>query len=122
MHKTRIVATVGPACATTSDLGRMIQAGVDVLRFNLSHGNHQSHGAAIRCAREAAAKLGRTVGILLDLQGPKVRTAKNEGGTLIPLRRGDELLWRPDVATPRRGRSWSTIRGSWPICASAIAC
>ncbi len=101
MHKTRIVATVGPACATTSDLGRMIQAGVDVLRFNLSHGNHQSHGAAIRCAREAAAKLGRTVGILLDLQGPKVRTAKNEGGTLIPLRRGDELR----VAT---GRGYST--------------
>jgi len=103
VHQTRIVATVGPACATVSELGRMIQAGVDVFRFNLSHGNHESHAQAIARARAAAERHGRPIGILLDLQGPKVRTAKNEGGTLIPLHRGEEIR----IAN---GRGFSTPR------------
>ncbi|MBK8232597.1 MAG: hypothetical protein IPK72_18945 [Candidatus Eisenbacteria bacterium] len=100
MHRTRIVATVGPACGTASELGRMIQAGVDVFRFNLSHGNHASHAEAIAKVRAAAERLDRPIGILLDLQGPKVRTGKNTGGDLIPLRRGDRLQ-----ITCRRGLS-----------------
>jgi len=100
VHRTRIVATVGPACGTASELGRMIQAGVDVFRFNLSHGNHASHAEAIAKVRAAAERLDRPIGILLDLQGPKVRTGKNTGGDLIPLRRGDRLQ-----ITCRRGLS-----------------
>jgi pyruvate kinase len=83
---TKIVATLGPASSTTEVLESLVQAGIDVVRMNFSHGTVEDHIARATGIRAAAAKFGRTVGILGDLQGPKIRVGKFEGGkiTLVP--------------------------------------
>ncbi len=80
MRNTKIVATVGPATRSPEMLQGLLDAGVDVFRINASHGAHGDHATAIRQIRELAAKCGRTPGILLDLQGPKIRLGDFEGG------------------------------------------
>ncbi len=72
-RKTKIVATMGPATDQPGVLERLIAAGVDVFRINFSHGKTEEHAGRIVQAREIAARLGRDVGILCDLQGPKIR-------------------------------------------------
>lgn len=72
-RKTKIVATLGPATDHPGAIESLIRAGVDVFRINFSHGKAADHAARIVEAREAAARLGRDVGILCDLQGPKIR-------------------------------------------------
>ena len=79
---TKIVATLGPASSTAEVLERMVQAGVDVVRMNFSHGTVEDHLARTTAIRAAAAKFGRTVGILGDLQGPKIRVGKFEDGKI----------------------------------------
>ena len=83
---TKIVATLGPASSTTEVLENLVQAGIDVVRMNFSHGTVEDHIARATGIRAAAAKFGRTVGILGDLQGPKIRVGKFEGGkiSLVP--------------------------------------
>jgi pyruvate kinase len=83
---TKIVATLGPASSTPEVLEQMVQAGIDVVRMNFSHGTAEDHRARAEGIRAAAAKYGRTVGILGDLQGPKIRVGKFEEGkiNLIP--------------------------------------
>ncbi len=71
---TKIIATVGPACAAESALEALIAAGTDVFRLNFSHGTHEEHGAVITRIRAAAERAGRHVAILQDLSGPKIRT------------------------------------------------
>ena len=66
---TKIVATLGPASSSTEVLERMVRAGIDVVRMNFSHGTTEDHLARATSIREIAARLGRTVGILGDLQG-----------------------------------------------------
>ena len=80
---TKIVATLGPASSTPEVLDRMVQAGIDVVRMNFSHGTADDHRARAEGIRAAAAKFGRTVGILGDLQGPKIRVGKFEGGKVM---------------------------------------
>ena len=79
---TKIVATLGPASSTPEVLERMVQAGIDVVRMNFSHGTADDHKARADGIRAAAAKFGRTVGILGDLQGPKIRVGKFESGKI----------------------------------------
>lgn len=71
--RTKIVATVGPACQTPEKLEELIQAGVDVFRINMAHGNRQEHDAAIDNIRRISSALERPTGILIDLAGPKIR-------------------------------------------------
>jgi len=71
--KTKIVCTLGPATSDVDTLLRLIAAGMDVARLNFSHGTHEDHGRAIANVREAVRRSGKTVGILQDLQGPKIR-------------------------------------------------
>jgi pyruvate kinase len=73
---TKIVATLGPASSDADVLERMILAGVDVVRLNFSHGNREDHVERARLVREVSARVGRPVGILADLQGPKIRVGK----------------------------------------------
>jgi pyruvate kinase len=75
-RSTKIVATVGPASAERSVLERMISAGVDVVRFNFSHGTPDDHLERAKLVREAALACGREVAIMADLQGPKIRVGK----------------------------------------------
>ncbi len=73
MRKAKIVCTIGPASQDVAVLEQLIDAGMNVARLNFSHGTHASHGAAIHAIREAARRLGATVAILQDLQGPRIR-------------------------------------------------
>src|SRR5512134_417277 len=85
-RSTKIVATLGPASSDALVLERMLAAGVDVVRFNFSHGTAEDHLMRAQLVREAAAKIGRDIAIMADLQGPKIRVGKFEGGrvTLKP--------------------------------------
>jgi pyruvate kinase len=77
---TKIVATIGPASSDLQTLERMVHAGVDVVRMNFSHGKAEEHVARAAVVRDAAARSGRPVGLLADLQGPKIRIGRFEGG------------------------------------------
>jgi pyruvate kinase len=72
-HKTKIVATIGPASRKPATLERMIRAGLHVARLNFSHGEFAMHAETIRMIREAAAAAGTRVAIMADLPGPKIR-------------------------------------------------
>lgn len=90
-HKrTKIVCTVGPASASPSMLVRMIRVGMDVARLNFSHGTHEDHRRLLRAVRAAAKKAGKTVGVLQDLQGPKIRVGvlPDDG---VPLHKGEKI-------------------------------
>jgi pyruvate kinase len=91
MRHTKIVATLGPASDTNEVLDQLLTAGVDVFRLNFSHGTHDTHAATYARLRAAADRAGRTVAVLQDLSGPKIRTGRHVGGTPIALARGDEL-------------------------------
>ena len=92
MRRTKIVATVGPASSSDAAIHDLIAAGVDVFRLNFSHGTHAGHGEMIGRIRRASQQAGRTVAILQDLSGPKIRTGLIEGGRPIPLVEGAELM------------------------------
>ena len=89
LRKTKIVATIGPATKSIEALMDIMNAGVDVCRVNCSHCNAQEIRSNVANIRRAAATLGRSVSILLDLQGPKIRTGKNMGD--LDLKKGDTL-------------------------------
>jgi len=76
MRRTKILATIGPASAKPLVIEALLDAGLDAVRLNFSHGTHDSHAAAYRLVREAAKKAGRAVAVLQDLQGPKIRVGK----------------------------------------------
>jgi pyruvate kinase len=91
MRHTKIVATLGPASESEEVIGQLIAAGVDVFRLNFSHATHAAHEAIAARVRAAADRAGRTVALLQDLSGPKIRTGELEGGRPIPLHSGAEL-------------------------------
>ena len=76
----KIVATIGPASAGAERIRALFDAGVDVFRLNFSHGTHDQHHARFKEIRQAEAETGRPIGILADLQGPKLRVGNFAGG------------------------------------------
>jgi len=91
LRRTKIVATLGPATSDQKVLEKMILAGVDLVRMNFSHGTAQDHIKNAGTVKAAAAAVGRTVGILADLQGPKIRVSKFEKDKII-LNDGDTFI------------------------------
>ena len=89
-RRAKIVATLGPATAEEGALGHLLKAGADVLRLNLSHGDHASHRRAIRLVRRVAREQGRHIPVLLDLMGPRFRLGVIENGPRL-LRRGETV-------------------------------
>ncbi|WP_151089299.1 pyruvate kinase [Hymenobacter baengnokdamensis] len=89
-NKTKIVATVGPASNTYERLGMLIREGVDVFRLNFSHGAHEEHLSVINTVRRLNKDLRTNVGLLQDLQGPKIRLGEVEGGG-VEIKRGDKI-------------------------------
>lgn len=83
MRRTKIVATIGPASRNSAVLERLIKAGVDVVRLNFSHGAHQDHLEVIRAVRAIAGSLDRSIALLQDLSGPKIRTGKVKDGGVV---------------------------------------
>jgi pyruvate kinase len=83
-RRTKIVATLGPASSEPADLDRLLRAGVDVVRLNLSHGTAQEHVERLHAVRASAARVGRHVAVLADLPGPKVRSGPfPDGGAFL---------------------------------------
>src|SRR5919205_1263056 len=91
LRSTKIVATLGPASSDPTTLERMIRAGVDVVRLNFSHGTAADHEARAALVKELATKTARTVAILCDLQGPKIRVGKFKDGK-VTLERGQRFV------------------------------
>ncbi len=91
LRRTKIVATLGPACSDPKVLDKMIECGVDVVRLNFSHGTRDEHQQRCELVRSLAKTRGRAVGVLVDLQGPKIRIGKFKDGR-ITLKPGDQFI------------------------------
>jgi pyruvate kinase len=87
-RRAKIVCTIGPATATPEKIRELVRAGMDVARLNFSHGTHADHEQVYRSVREASEECGRAVGILADLQGPKIRLGRFAAGP-VEWRDGD---------------------------------
>jgi pyruvate kinase len=90
MRRAKIVCTLGPATDSFEQLKTLIEAGMNVARLNMSHGSHAEHEARYRSVREASEATGRAVGVLADLQGPKIRLATFADGP-VTVENGDEF-------------------------------
>jgi pyruvate kinase len=103
IRRTKIIATLGPASSDPKVLQRMIYAGVDVVRMNFSHGKPEEHIERAELVRSIARARGRAVGVLADLQGPKIRIGKFARGK-ITLHTGDEFVLDGDCELGNRQR------------------
>jgi pyruvate kinase len=90
-RRAKIVCTLGPATATAERVAALVEAGMDIARLNFSHGTHEDHAAAYRLVREASDASGHAVGILADLQGPKIRLGRFAPGLSVVWKDGDEV-------------------------------
>ena len=80
MRRAKIVCTLGPASSSPERLAELVAAGMDVARLNMSHGDYADHEANLRNVREASQAADRPVGVLADLQGPKIRLGRFANG------------------------------------------
>jgi len=91
VKKTKIIATIGPASRKRSVIRDLISAGMNVARLNFSHGTHEDHGEVIRAVRALSKTMDVSVGILADLQGPKIRTGRLKDGESVLLEKNAEF-------------------------------
>src|SRR3954469_6813416 len=80
MRASKIVATLGPASSGPAEIRQLFEAGADVFRLNFSHGEHADHKKRYEAIRALEAELCRPIGIMMDLQGPKLRVGRFAGG------------------------------------------
>ncbi len=99
MRRAKIVCTIGPASTSAEMLERLLASGMDVARLNFSHGSHEQHALVIERLRAASLKVRKAVGILGDLQGPKIRTGRLVDGS-IELIEGKEFTITTDETVP----------------------
>ena len=109
-RSTKIVATIGPASRNPETLSRMIDAGLNVVRMNFSHGDKEDHRQTLQMVREIAAQKGVTIGILQDLQGPKIRVGRFPEGS-VTLAPGDKFTITMDDVEGDATRVSSTYKG-----------
>lgn len=95
VRRAKIVCTIGPACDSEESILDLMRLGMDVARLNFSHGTHPEHARRIQRLRRAARRLKRTICILQDLQGPKIRTGRLTGGKPVELKTGSVLTITP---------------------------
>jgi len=100
-RRAKIVCTIGPASESERMLGRLIDAGMDVARLNFSHGENARHETVVRRIRDLAGNAGRTVAVLQDLQGPKLRVGALPES--LELKRGDRFALSPGKRRGERG-------------------
>jgi pyruvate kinase len=111
MIRTKIVATMGPACAKPDVMFRLLEAGVDVCRLNFSHGTLDEHAQMLGQIRAAAEQHGQAIAVLGDLQGPKIRlgqVADQDGSGGMPIAVGEELVFQRQPIVGRDGRVSTT--------------
>ena len=109
LRRTKIVATIGPATSSLEVLRELIEAGATTLRLNFSHGTHDDHQRSIRLIRQVSFELNQPVGILQDLQGPKIRLGKFENGS-ITLEKGDPFILTSHLMPGTQGKSCVTYQ------------
>lgn len=110
MRRAKIVATLGPATSSYKDIRAILEAGVNVARMNLSHGSYDVHEGVYANVRKAAADLGKNTAVLVDLQGPKIRLGKFEGGP-YELAEGDVFTITTDDIIGNKDISSTTFKG-----------
>ena len=110
MRRAKIVCTLGPAVSSADGLGSLIDAGMNVARLNLSHGDYKDHEAQLKLVRELASKKGVSVAILVDLQGPKIRLGRFEAGA-HDLMVDDKLVITTDEVVGTKDRVSTTYKG-----------
>ncbi|SNC58801.1 pyruvate kinase PykF [Sodalis endosymbiont of Henestaris halophilus] len=93
MKKTKIVCTIGPKTESKEILTRLLDAGMNVMRLNFSHGNHEEHEQRIKNLRAVLKITGKQTAILLDTKGPEIRTMKLENGADVSLRAGQNFVF-----------------------------
>jgi len=109
-RRTKIVCTIGPATATPDRIRELVQAGMDVARLNFSHGNREDHKRVYEMVRAAADAEGRAVGILADLQGPKIRLGRFAAGP-TEWRTGEEVRITVEDVAGTHDRVSTTYKG-----------
>jgi pyruvate kinase len=109
-RRAKIVCTLGPAVATAEGVLRLVEAGMDVARFNFSHGTHEQHRAAYDLVRAASDATGHAVAVLADLQGPKIRLGTFAEGPVV-WATGEEVRITTDVVAGTHDRVSTTYRG-----------
>jgi pyruvate kinase len=115
-RRAKIICTIGPACHSEAAMRDLLRLGMDVARLNFSHGTHEDHARNIERLRRAAEKEDRTICILQDLQGPKIRTGRLDDHQPIELKSGSSVIITPRdvVGTPTR------ISTTFPDLASEV--
>lgn len=98
MKKTKIVCTIGPKTESEEKLNQLLDAGMNVMRLNFSHGDYEEHGQRIKNLRAVCAKTGKQAAILLDTKGPEIRTMKLEGGNDVSLVAGQDFTFTIDTS------------------------
>ncbi|MGO1385857.1 MAG: pyruvate kinase [Arachnia sp.] len=111
MRRAKIVCTLGPSSNTTERLVELINAGMNVARLNMSHGDYDEHGGRLKAVREAAEITGKTVGVLADLQGPKIRLGRFAGDEKHQLNVGDHFTITIDDIEGDGSRCSTTFKG-----------
>jgi pyruvate kinase len=106
----KIVCTIGPSSIAEGIIEQMARAGMDVARLNFSHGTHAAHGLAIERIRSVEARIGKPIGILQDLQGPKIRLGVFEGGRAT-VRRGEPFVLTTAACTGSADRASISYEG-----------
>lgn len=102
-RQTKILATLGPASATKEQIRALFEAGADVFRLNFSHGEHKDHAARVRDIREIESEMDRPIGILADMQGPKLRIGTFKDGAVM-MERGMMIRFDSDPAPGDQSR------------------
>lgn len=110
MRRSKIVCTLGPAVDSYEQLKTLIEAGMNVARLNMSHGSHPEHEERYHRVRKAAEATGRAVGVLVDLQGPKIRLETFAEGP-VELVRGDEFVITTEDVAGDKGICGTTYKG-----------
>jgi pyruvate kinase len=110
-RRAKIICTVGPSCSSELLLRDLMRLGMDVARLNFSHGTHEEHGRVIERLRRAADKEERTICILQDLQGPKIRTGELKGHAHVTLKAGSKVTITPREIEGTASVISTTFRG-----------
>lgn len=116
MRKTKIICTLGPSSSDEATLRRMMEAGMDVARFNFSHGTHEEHLEKFRIVDRLREELGLPIGTMLDTKGPEIRLGVFENGAVM-LQPGAHFILTPEQVPGTEERSYITC-ADWAGSAS----
>jgi len=111
VRRAKIVCTLGPSAETVDRLIELLDAGMNVARLNMSHGDYEEHGNRLRNVRAASEATGKTVGVFADLQGPKIRLGRFEGDQKVHLAVGDRFTITIDDIQGNQDRCSTTYKG-----------